>query len=95
MALTVNSKTINKQATLWVNGSRAAEELVLEHWPKSFEVAEMFSDKWNQGRVFSGQVGDVRISRVVRYREPFQARTRWRRDSDASLWIAGDQVPLE
>lgn len=95
VALGINSKTINKQATLWIDGEQVAQELVLEHWPKSFETAQMLSDRWNQGRVFSGQLGDVRISRTIRYTKPFAFPTSLPHDEDTVLHFAGDQLPLE
>ncbi|MBC8353790.1 MAG: hypothetical protein H8E66_17460 [Planctomycetes bacterium] len=95
VALTVNTKTINKQATLWINGKRIAGELILEPWPASFEVAQMLSDKWNQGRVFSGQIGDIRISSLVRYEKPFDAPTALPADQHCVLHFAGDQIPLQ
>lgn len=95
VALTVNTNTINKQATLWINGEQVSEELVLEPWPQSFEVAQMLSDKWNQGRVFSGQIGDVRISRTIRYDTAFVAPTSLARDEMCVLHFSGNKVPLQ
>ena len=94
VALTINTRTVNKRARLWINGKPVADSLVLEHWPKSFEVAEMFSDRWNLGRVFSGHIGDVRISRTVRYSTPFKASTRLSRDEDTVLLLDGRNFPL-
>ena len=95
VALTVNTKTINKQATLWIDGKRVSEELVLEHWPQSFEVAELLSDKWNLGRVFSGSIGDVRISNVVRYRKDFNPPSSLPRDDFCSFHLAGTRIPIQ
>ena len=94
VALTVNTKTINKQAALWIDGKRVSEELVLEYWPQSFEVAELLSDKWNQGRLFSGSIGDVRISNVVRYRADFNPPSRLLRDEFCSFHLAGNRIPI-
>jgi hypothetical protein len=94
LALTVNTNTINKQARLWVNGKMVADELIFESWPKSFEVAEMLSDKWNQGRQFSGQLGDVRISKVVRYNARFEPATRLTNDDSTVLFLEGSRIPL-
>jgi hypothetical protein len=94
VALTVNSKTINKQARLWINGQLAADELVLESWPQTFEVAEMLSDKWNLGRVFSGKMGDVRISRIVRYSEAFDPPSTLSADEHCAFRLAGNRIPL-
>ena len=95
VALTVNTKTINKQAALWIDGKRVSEELVLEYWPQSFEVAELLSDKWNLGRVFSGSIGDVRISSVVRYREDFNPPSSLPRDDFCSFHLAGNRIPIQ
>ena len=95
VALTVNTKTINKQAALWIDGNRVSEELVLEYWPQSFEVAELLSDKWNLGRVFSGSIGDVRISSVVRYREDFNPPSSLPRDDFCSFHLAGNRIPIQ
>ena len=95
VALTVNTKTINKQAALWIDGKRVREELVLEYWPQSFEVAELLSDKWNRGRVFSGSIGAVRISSVVRYREDFNPPSSLPRDDFCSFHLAGNRIPIQ
>ena len=95
VALTVNTQTVNKRARLWINGKLAEESLVLEYWPKSFEVTQMLSDKWGQGRVFSGDLGDVRISRSVRYVEPFSPLTTLPADSETSLRLDGRRLPLD
>ena len=95
VALTVNTKTINKRARLWINGKLAEGSLVLEYWPKSFEVTRMLSDKWNQGRVFSGELGDVRISRAVRYTEPFPVPRSLTKDAQTTLHLDGRRLPLE
>ena len=95
VALTVNTKTINKQAALWIAGKRVSEKLVLEYWPQSFEVAELLSDKWNRGRVFSGSIGDVRISSVVRYREDFNPPSSLPRDDFCSFHLAGNRIPIQ
>lgn len=94
IALTVNTKTINKQACLWIDGKLVAEELVLEPWPKSFEVAEMLSDRWRQGRQFSGELGDVRISKTVRYTATFQPPRRLTKDNHTALLLEGGRIPL-
>lgn len=95
VAMTVNTKTVNKRARLWIDGQLAGESLVLEYWPKSFEVAEMLSDKWNQGRVFSGELGDVRISKTVRYTKTFEPPTSLPADEDSPLRLDGRRLPLE
>ncbi len=95
VALTVNTKTVNKRARLWINGRLAEESLVLEYWPKSFEVARMLSDKWNQGRVFSGELGDVRISKTVRYIESFPSPRSLPDDAETTLRLDGRRLPLE
>ena len=95
VALTVNTKTINKQARLWVNGRLADDHLVLEPWPDSFLVAKMLSDHWSQGRVYSGQLGDVRISRVVRYDHPFPAAIQLIMDDQTVVHLPGAKIPLD
>jgi hypothetical protein len=95
VALTVNTKTINKQATLWLDGKRIDEKLVLEYWPKTFEVAQMFSDQWNQGRIFTGQIGDVRISREVRYTAEFNPPKKLTKDTETVLFFDGKRIPLQ
>ena len=95
IALTVNTKTVNKRARLWINGKLAEESLVLEYWPKSFEVTQMLSDKWGLGRVFSGELGDVRISRLVRYAEPFSPPKVLSSDSRTTLRLDGRSLPLD
>lgn len=94
IALTIDSGTVNKQARLWVNGKRIDSRLVLEPWPESFQVAEMMSDRWNQNREFSGQLGDTRISRRVRYRTPFQPVVKLDRDEHTVLLLEGGRIPL-
>jgi hypothetical protein len=95
VALTVNTKTINKRARLWINGKLVQESLILEHWPGSFAVTRMLSDKWNQGRVFSGKIGDVRISKTVRYTKPFEPPTSLPEDKQTTLRLDGRRLPLE
>ena len=95
VALTVNSRTVNKRARLWIDGQLVSESLVLEYWPRSFSVARMLSDKWNQGRVFSGRLGDVRISRIIRYRRTFVPPRSLPPDVDSTLRLDGRQLPLE
>lgn len=95
VALTVNTRTVNKRARLWIDGKRADESLVLEYWPKSFEVTQMLSDKWSQGRVYSGDLGDVRISRTVRYSAPFSLPRSLPRDADTTMRIDGRRLPLQ
>ncbi len=94
VALTIHQKTVNKQARLWINGNLAAEQLVLEYWPRSFEVAEMLCDHWNLGRVFSGQIGDVRISKSVRYTRPFDPPRRLPEDADCVLYLDRRKLTL-
>ena len=89
IALTVNSRTINKQATLWINGRVAEQDLILNEWPTSFQVTELLSDHWKQGRSYSGTLGDVRISKVLRYRDEFTPPTALEKDADTVLWISG------
>jgi len=87
VALTINTKTINKQAKLWVDGQLVGERLVLEKWPSSFEVAKMLSDHWNQGRVYSGELGDIRFSRVIRYEKKFTPPSSLPNDKETSFHI--------
>ncbi|MEO1994617.1 MAG: LamG-like jellyroll fold domain-containing protein [Planctomycetaceae bacterium] len=94
IALTIDSGTINKQARLWVNGKRIDSRLVLEPWPESFQVAEMMSDHWNQHREFSGQLGDTRISRRVRYRTQFPQVVKLGQDEHTVLLLQGGRIPL-
>lgn len=94
VALTINTQTVNKQARLWINGKPIAKSLVLEYWPKSFQVAEMFSDRWNQGRVFTGHIGDVRVSRTVRYVKPFEPPVRLARDRNTVLLLNASDFRL-
>lgn len=93
LAMTINTKSINKQVRLWVNGKLVADELVLTYWPNSFHVAEMMSDHWNQGRVFTGILGDVRISRRVRYVKDFPPPTELATDDNTVLHFAGGAIP--
>ncbi len=95
VALTVNTKTVNKRARLWVNGKLVDGSLVLEFWPKSFQVTRMLSDKWSQGRVYSGDLGDVRISESVRYTESFFPPMSLPRDALTTLRVDGMRLPLE
>ena len=94
IALTVDSSTVNKQARLWVNGKRIDSRLILEPWPASFQVAEMMSDRWKQNREFSGQLGDTRFSRLVRYRKPFEPPVDLERDEHTVLLLEGGRIPL-
>jgi hypothetical protein len=95
VALTIDSRKVNRQARLWVNGQQVAESLILEYWPQNFQVAEMLSDKWNQGRVFTGELGDVRISRTVRYTQSFKQPITLPKDDDSVLRLNGNQIPLD
>jgi hypothetical protein len=95
VALTIDSRKVNRQARLWVNGQQVAESLILEYWPQNFQVAEMLSDKWNQGRVFTGELGDVRISRTVRYTQPFEKPVTLPKDDDSVLRLNGSKIPLD
>ena len=95
VALTVNSKTVNKRARLWIDGQLVGETLVLEYWPRSFPVARMLSDKWNQGRVFSGRLGDVRISKTIRYTRAFVPPLSLPEDADSTMRLDGRRLPLE
>jgi len=95
VALTVNSKTVNKRARLWIDGQLAGESLVLEYWPRSFPVARMLSDKWNQGRIFTGRLGDVRISKTIRYTRAFAPPLSLPADDDSTLRLDGRRLPLE
>ena len=52
------------------------------------------SDRWNQNREFSGQLGDTRISRRVRYRLPFQPVVKLDRDEHTVLLLEGGRIPL-
>ena len=94
VALTINTSTVNKLARLWIDGKLVAEELVLQYWPTSFEVAEMLSDKWGQGREFSGELSDVRISNTVRYETPFDPPARLAKDDNTVLLLEGERIPL-
>ena len=93
VAITLNSKTINKIAQFWVNGKMVAEELVLGPWPKSFEIASMLSDPWNLNRVFTGMLGDVRISQEIQYAKDFKPAARLKRDTATVLLLAGGKIP--
>ena len=63
VALTINNKTINPQVKLWINGRLVAEQLVLNSWPDSFQVAEMLSDHWNLRReAESGRLSEAGLS---------------------------------
>ena len=95
VALTVNTRTVNKRARLWIDGELAEESLVLEYWPTSFEVTRMLSDKWNQGRVFSGELGDVRISKTVRYSVPFRPPSSLPKDKSTTMRLDGSRLPLQ
>lgn len=95
VALTINQKTVNKQARLWINGQLETESLIPEYWPKTFEVAEMLSDYWSQGRVYSGQLGDVRISRTVRYSKPFDVPKRLLKDADCTVHLDHKRLPIK
>ncbi|MBM81464.1 MAG: hypothetical protein CMJ78_12855 [Planctomycetaceae bacterium] len=92
VALTINTKTINKQAKLWIDGKLVAETLVLERWPQTFEVAQMLSDRWNQGRVYSGTLGDVRFSKVIRYEKSFKPPNDLPADRQTSFSIKAGEL---
>jgi hypothetical protein len=94
IALTINTKSLNKRARLWINGKLVADELILEYWPKMFEVAEMFSDHWNLGRLFSGRIGDVRVSGSVRYTTPFEPPARLSKTKQTVLLLKGNAISL-
>jgi hypothetical protein len=93
VALTIDSRKVNRQARLWINGRLVAESLILNYWPQNFQVAEMLSDKWNKGRVFSGKLGDVRLSRTVRYTQPFKQPVSLPKDDDSVMWLDGNEIP--
>lgn len=90
IALTVNTMTINKQARLWIDGRLVADQLVLEKWPNTFEVAQLLSDKWGQGRCFSGQLGQVRFSGSVRYDADFHPPALLKSDDQTTLLLPAD-----
>ena len=94
VALTINTATVNKIAHLWINGELADDALVLEIWPQSFAVAKMLSDHWGQGRVFTGYLGDVRISNIVRYTKPFQPPFGLTEDENTCLLLPGNRIPF-
>lgn len=94
VALTINTKTINKVARLWVNGKPTAEELVLEPWPQSFQVAEMLSDRWKLNRVFTGELGDVRFSNVVRYSSRFEPAQQFPKDNRTVFHVERGRIDL-
>ena len=94
IALTINTTTVNKRGRLWIDGKPVADELILEYWPNTFEVAEMFSDHWNLGRLFSGHIGDVRISGSVQYETPFKPPSHLSKTKQTVLLLKGNAIPL-
>ena len=95
LAITVETRTLNKRVRLWIDGQRVDEALVLAPWPEGFYYARLFDDPWRQQRWFSGAAGPLRISRSVRYQADFQPSTSWARDDHVLLQLAGDDFKVE
>ena len=92
VCLTVEARTLNKIATLWVNGRRVDRALISSRWPDGFFYARMMNDPWGLNRVFSGQTGPIRISSKVLYRQKFDPGSDWTSTDTTLLLLKADQI---
>ena len=81
VALTLNTKTVNKRARLWINGKRVAQILVPEPFPTSFYYAGLFGDPWIGTRILTGSAANIRLSKTVRYTKAFKPPVTIKRDA--------------
>ncbi len=95
LCLTLQSGTLNKVATLWINGRPIDRKRVGQPWPDGFYYARLMGDPWNQQRFFSGTLGGIRFSRQLRYRSQFEPAASWQKDDDLLLLIDGASIPLK
>ena len=93
--LTIDTRKLNKVATLWVDGHRVDRVLVPHRWPTSFFYTRLMSDPWGNKRFFSGEIASIRLSSQVLYRENFTPQASWQPDDNTLLLIPGDQVRLK
>ena len=81
-----------KSARLWVNGEAVARTTWKATWPSAFPVAALAQDPWHLGRDFTGSLGDVRLSRRVRYTESFRPAARLAADAATVHRLEGGKM---
>ncbi|MDP7203961.1 MAG: hypothetical protein QGH11_00220 [Pirellulaceae bacterium] len=92
VCLTVTTRKLNKVATLWVQGQRSDRTLVPRPWPGDFFYTRLMSDPWGLSRVFTGEVGPIRVSSQVLYQEDFNPTSDWSPSDSTLLLLQPDQV---
>ena len=92
--LTIDTRRLNKVATLWINGRRIDRTLVPHRWPEGFFYTRLMTDPWGQNRLFSGQAGPVRISTEVLYQQAFTPESAWKPADSTLLLLQPDQIRL-
>ena len=92
--LTIETRKLNKVATLWVNGRRVDRGLAPHGWPDGFFYTRLMTDPWSQGRLFSGQAGPIRISSEVLYQQKFDPDSDWKAGEKTLLLLQADQIQL-
>ena len=90
--LTIQSRTLNKVATLWVNGRRVDRGLAPYRWPTGFFYTRLMTDPWSQGRFFSGQAGPIRITSGILYQQDFVPTSDWKASEKTLLLLQPDQI---
>ena len=90
--LTIQARTLNKVATLWVNGRRVDRGLAPYRWPADFFYTRLMTDPWSQGRFFSGQAGPIRITSSVLYQGDFDPSSDWKTSEKTLLLLQPDQI---
>jgi hypothetical protein len=81
-----------RSAQLWVDGKLVRQTPVAGRWPAGFPVAAVAQDPWGLGRDFSGRLGDVRVSRGVRYTKAFRASPRLAHDPSTVHLLEGSKA---
>lgn len=94
VCLTVTTRKLNKVATLWVQGHRRDRTLVPRPWPGHFFYTRLMSDPWGFSRVFTGEVGPIRISSEVLYQEDFDPTSDWSASDSTLLLIQPGEVRI-
>ncbi len=92
VCLTVTTRKLNKVATLWIQGHRSDRTLVPRPWPGEFFYTRLMSDPWGLARVFTGEVGPIRLSSQILYREDFDPTSDWKRSDTTLLLLHPGQV---
>lgn len=94
VCLTLTTGKLNKVATLWIQGRRSDRTLVPRPWPEEFFYTRLMSDPWGLARVFTGEVGPIRVSSQILYREDFDPTSVWNKSDSTLLLLQPDQVRI-